>query len=65
MENKLVKIGVAAKMLGTTPGTLRKWENTGELLPFRKTAGGTRYYSVSDLLSVRASDAPTICRVAV
>jgi DNA-binding transcriptional MerR regulator len=46
MENKLVKIGVAAKMLGTTPGTLRKWENTGELLPFRKTAGGTRYYSV-------------------
>jgi len=61
MENKLVKIGVAAKMLGTTPGTLRKWENTGELLPFRKTAGGTRYYSAADLLSVRASDAPTIC----
>jgi DNA-binding transcriptional MerR regulator len=27
-------------MLGTTPGTLRKWENTGELLPFRKTAEG-------------------------
>ena len=61
MENKLVKIGVAAKMLGTTPGTLRKWENTGELLPFRKTAGGTRYYSAAELLSVRMSDAPTIC----
>jgi len=61
MENKLVKIGVAAKMLGTTPGTLRKWESTGELLPFRKTAGGTRYYSVADLLTVRASDTPTIC----
>jgi len=61
MENKLVKIGAAAKILGTTPGTLRKWENTGELLPFRKTAGGTRYYSVADLLTARRSDVPTIC----
>lgn len=48
-------------MLGTTPGTLRKWESTGELLPFRKTAGGTRYYSVSDLLALETSDAPTVC----
>ena len=48
-------------MLGTTPGTLRKWEKTGELLPFRKTTGGTRYYSVSDILSLQTSDAPTIC----
>lgn len=61
MESKLVKIGIAARMLGTTPGTLRKWEETGELLPFRKTAGGTRYYSVSDILSLQTSDAPTIC----
>lgn len=61
MESKLVKIGTAAKMLGTTPGTLRKWESTGELLPFRKTAGGTRYYSVSDLLALETSDAPTVC----
>lgn len=30
-------------------------------MPFRKTAGGTRYYSVADLLTVRASDTPTIC----
>ena len=48
-------------MLGTTPGTLRKWESTGELLPFRKTAGGTRYYSVSDLSALKTSDAPTVC----
>jgi len=26
---KLVKIGIAAKMLGTTPGILRKREGTG------------------------------------
>ena len=42
----MVKIGVAAKMLGTTPQTLRKWEATGELLPARKTKGGTHYYAV-------------------
>ncbi|GBC61150.1 IS607 family transposase [Desulfonema ishimotonii] len=61
MKKRLVKIGIAAKMLGTTPGTLRKWESTGELLPFRKTAGGTRYYAVSDLLALETSDTPTIC----
>jgi len=61
MIKKLVKIGTAAEMLGTTPGTLRKWEKTGELLPHRKTAGGTRYYEVSELLSLNTSDAPTIC----
>lgn len=48
-------------MLGTTPGTLRKWETTGEVLPFRKTAGGTRYYAVSDLLELQTSNSPTIC----
>ena len=33
MEKKLEKIGEAAKLLGTSPDTLRKWEATGELLP--------------------------------
>lgn len=61
MEKKLVKIGKAAEMLGTTPGTLRKWEKNGELMPYRKTAGGTRYYAVSDLLSLNTSDSPTVC----
>ena len=61
MEKRLVKIGEAAEILGTTPGTLRKWEKTGELVPFRKTAGGTRYYATSDLLSLNTSDSPTVC----
>ena len=56
----MVKIGAAAEMLGTTPGTLRRWESTGELLPARKTKGGTRYYAVSDLLAVNDVSAPTI-----
>lgn len=65
MEKRLVKIGEAAKLLGTTPGTLRKWEATGELLPDRKTKAGTRYYDRNKLLSVQNQDYPTIgyCRV--
>lgn len=60
MEQRLVKIGVAAEMLGTKPDTLRKWERTGELLPTRKTRAGTRYYSVADLLAIKDEGAPTI-----
>jgi putative resolvase len=61
MDNRLVKIGEAAKILGCSIQTLRKWESTGELIPARKTAGGTRYYSISDLLGTQSSDYPTIC----
>jgi putative resolvase len=61
MDNRLVKIGEAAKLLGTSPDTLRKWEATGELLPKRKTQGGTRYYDVEELLNLGDEDAPTVC----
>ena len=59
----MVKIGEAARLPGATPGQLRKWESTGELLPSRKTAGGTRYYAVADLLGrqVSVSDPLTLC----
>lgn len=60
MERRLVKIGEAAAMLGSTPAALRKWEASGELLPARKTKGGTRYYAVSDLLALGESDSPTV-----
>jgi len=61
MEKRLVKIGEAAVLLGVAIPTLRKWEATGELLPTRKTKGGTRYYAVSDLLGLGDADAPTVC----
>lgn len=61
MEKRLVKIGEAAALLGVAVSTLRKWESTGELLPSRKTAGGTRYYAVADLLGLGDADAPTVC----
>ncbi len=61
MDGTLVKIGKAAKMLGTTPEVLRMWEKTGELLPARKTRGGTRYYALSDLMGSANESAPTLC----
>lgn len=61
MEKRLVKIGDAAKILGCSVAGLRKWEATGELLPARKTQGGTRYYDVAELLQIGDADAPTVC----
>ena len=61
MEKRLVKIGEASRLLGCSISTLRKWEATGELIPARKTAGGTRYYATSDLIGLGDADAPTVC----
>ena len=55
-EPRLVKIGKAAQILGTTPGTLRKWEATGELLPTRRTKGGTRYYDAASRMELEDQD---------
>ncbi len=60
MEKRLVKIGDAAELLGVGISTLRKWEQTGELIPARKTKGGTRYYDVNALMGLGDADAPTI-----
>ena len=61
MDKRLVKIGEAARLLGTDHSTLRKWESTGELLPSRKTKGGTRYYDVAELMGFSNEAAPTLC----
>ena len=47
MQNRFVKMGEAAELLGTTRETLRRWEETGEWLPARKThaACGVDYLS--------------------
>ena len=60
MDARLLKIGEAARLIGSTPDTLRKWEAIGKLLPARKTRGGTRYYAVADLLELTNEGAPTI-----
>lgn len=60
MESRLVKIGAAAELLGVSIDTLRKWEKTGELIPDRKTQGGTRFYDATKLLGLGDTDSPTV-----
>ena len=57
----LIRIGPAARILGVTPQTLRKWEASGQLLPVRKGPGGTRYYSASELVGADPDILPTVC----
>ena len=64
-KERMVRIGKAAEILGVTPKTLRKWEETGELIPTRKTRAGTRYYLVSNLISAQDESSPTICYASV
>lgn len=61
MEKRFIKIGEAAKMLGVSIETMRRWEASGELAPHRKTKGGTRYYDVNKLINTENNDYPTVC----
>ena len=56
----MVKVGKAAKLLGVSIQTLHKWEETGELVPDRKSDAGTRYYDADKLLNLGTTDNPTI-----
>ncbi len=51
MEEKTVRIGEAAAMLGVTVQTLRNWEKSGRLRA-KRTAGGQRYYVEEELKSL-------------
>ena len=48
---KMIKIGKVADLLGVSIQTLHNWEKTGELVPDKKTQGGTRYYDIDKLLN--------------
>jgi predicted site-specific integrase-resolvase len=54
--NRFIKIGEAAKILGVTPQTLRRWEETGQFIPTKRTEGGTRYYDANHLLGVSVQE---------
>ena len=60
-QSDLIRIGSAARLLGVTPQTLRKWEATGHLLPASKSPGGTRYYSANQLLGHNSDGLMTVC----
>lgn len=47
--SKLVSIAEAAKALGVSPQTLRRWEREGKAVPTEKTAGGRRRYDLAKL----------------
>src|SRR5215469_2986466 len=56
----LVKIGKAAETLGVDVQTLRAWEKSGELIPDRRSKGGTRYYDVGKVLGLGNEGMPTV-----
>lgn len=45
----LIKIQMAARILGVTTDTLRRWEEEGRLLPDSRTLGGWRLYDKKKL----------------
>ena len=51
--SRFIKIGDAAKLLGVSPQTMRRWERIGKCLPERAAPGETRYYSVDKLLGLK------------
>ncbi len=53
MPIRLKKIGEIAELLGTTPRTLRYYEEEG-LITARRSSGGTRYYDEDDIARFRA-----------
>ena len=60
MNDRFVKIGEAAKILGVNPQTLRRWEEGGVIEPAKRTPKGTRLYSLQELLGVNDFAYPTI-----
>ncbi len=60
MNDRFVKIGEAAKILGVNPQTLRRWEDGGVIKPFKRTPKGTRLYSLQELLGAKDDSYPTI-----
>lgn len=48
--SRFIKIGEAAKILGVSIQTLRRWEENGDILPARKSEGKTRYYDLDQLI---------------
>lgn len=47
--SRFVSIAEAAKALGVSPQTLRRWEREGKAVPTEKTAGGRRRYDLAKL----------------
>ena len=60
MNNRFVKIGEAAKLLGVSVQALRNWEVEGKIMPSHRTPGGQRMYDLAELLGVNDLTYPTL-----
>jgi putative resolvase len=47
--NKFLSIQEAAKCLGVSPQTLRRWERKKKMAPSHRTQGGQRRYDITQL----------------
>jgi len=59
VDMPLVKIGKAAELLGVSVQT-RKWEDSGELVPDRRSESGVRYYDMGKIFGLGSEDMPII-----
>jgi excisionase family DNA binding protein len=61
--NKFLSIQQAAKFLGVSPQTLRRWERNKKISPSHRTQGGQRRYEIAKLQpfdqSNKTTDRPT------
>ena len=61
-ENKSISIGKAAKMLGCSVVTLRRWEKLGKLISIFRTFGNHRRYNIHDIIKIlNKNKQKTIC----
>ena len=51
--SRFIKIGEAARLLGVSIQTIRRWEKIGKIHSKRTTAGETRYYDLDKLLGLK------------
>ena len=54
-----MRIGEAARMIGVSPFTLRRWEKVGKIQSVERSPGGQRLYDLAELADIARSRPPT------